>query len=321
MEDLRVLFIHPEEEECDAFRHACLGQNFKVETVPNLDEAESKLQEYRYEMVFVCRKYVPEHIIEFIKGLNQRFPDTECVMGVQTLTKGDLIHYQNSDVTYRMYLEPVNYRTDLLPLIENTMLTANSRMIEASDKGATLKEKGWKESRSVLLKLVSMPDFTEPDVLEGITERYHKLCMTSYSRITDVQNELKDLYLGHSNMSVNWNVTENARRVLEYTDNAPKLNMARVMIMIAIEEVMALSAGYKFSSTINLDVTRKGARVTVQSMMSNKPSPSGNEFSEKNRHIVDEVDGICKELCQMWEGSDEFPAGMWMHNRDVIFDA
>ena len=100
MEELRVLFIHPEEEECDAFRHACMGQNFKVETVPNLEEAEGKLAEYRYEMVFVCRKYAPEEVLGFIKDLNQRFPDTECIMGVQTLTKGDLIHYQNLVLLY-----------------------------------------------------------------------------------------------------------------------------------------------------------------------------------------------------------------------------
>jgi hypothetical protein len=321
MEELRVLFIHPEEEECDAFRHACMGQNFKVETVPNLEEAEGKLAEYRYEMVFVCRKYAPEKVLDFIKNLNQRFPDTECIMGVQTLTKGDLIHYQNSDVSYRMYLEPVNYRVDLMPLIENTMLMASARMVEASDKGASLKEKGWNEARSVLLKLVSTPDSDDLNVLMGITDRYHKLCMATYSRISEIQDELKELYISHSNLTVNWNITENARRVLEYTDNTPKLNMTRVVVMIAIEEALALSGGYKFSSTVGLDVTRNGVRVTVQSMMSNKPSPSGNEYSAKNLGIVNEVDGVCNELCQMWGHSDEFPAGMWMHIRDVIFDA
>ncbi|MCR4782833.1 MAG: hypothetical protein K5851_08860 [Lachnospiraceae bacterium] len=322
MEELRVLFIHPETAECDAFRRTCLDEDFKVETVPSIEEARILLKEYTYEMVFLNRKYDPEDIINFIEELNERFPNTVCVMGVQTLTKGDLIHYQNSNVSYRMYLEPVNYRVDLLPLIQNTMLQARARIIEASDAGAKKKEKAWKTGRNIMLSLIPESDSEDgSDFLRGVLDKYHKISMSSITRIQDFLNENKELFRTYSNLTINFNVTESARRVLEYTDSQPKLNLTRVMTMILCEESRALASGYKVTCTVTIDMSRNGPRVTAQSMLSNKPGTTGNEYSTKNKIIRDAADGISNDMCELWDVTDDFPAGMWMHTRDVVFDA
>ena len=322
MDDLRVLFVHQEEEECDSFRRACFDEDFKVDTVPNLFEARKQLEEYSYEMVFVNRRFEAEDLIDFINEWNQKSPDTECVMGVTTLTKGDLIHYQNSDVSYRMYIEPANYRLDLLPFIQNTMLDARARIMGELDAGAKRKEKAYHEAQALLLSLLPDPESEEGSYfVKEVLMKYHQISMNTISRVSEFKDEMKELFRSGSKVTINWNVKENAIRILEYVDATQKMNMARIMTMIALEEAEALGGGYQVTSTVNMEGNRDGIRLTVQSMITSKPGASGNEYSPRNKNILNEMNGICDELCSNYSASDEFPAGMWMHTRDVIFDA
>lgn len=105
--DLRVLFIHPVETERDSFRRSCMDEDFKVDTASDIAEAYKYMENHDYDMVFLNRKLGGEEITKLVEDLKTKNPNVECVIGVQTITKADLLQYQNETGFYHMYLEQI----------------------------------------------------------------------------------------------------------------------------------------------------------------------------------------------------------------------
>jgi hypothetical protein len=190
------------------------------------------------------------------------------------------------------------------------------------DAGAKRKENAYREAVAILLSLFPDPDREDGShFMKDVLNKYHNISMGTVAKVTEMQDEIKGLFRDGSKLSIKWNIKENAIRILEYTDAIQKMNLSRLLITVLLEEGESLGGGYSVSSTVNLEGHRNGLKLNVQSMISTKPGPSGNELSQKNKYIVSEMDGICSELCSEFASYDEFPAGMWMHTREIIYDA
>jgi len=320
---LRILFVHPLQAECDSFRRMLLDEDLIVDTVNDLASARTLCRDNNYEMVFVNRRFENDDVLKFIDQVSEKFPDAEIVMGIQAINKVEFIHYKNENRKYRIYLEPVNYRAELLPFIENTMGNARIRLLNKSDKEASEKEKSWKEYQNLLLSLLNVKKESRTGFAEQVLSKYHIISMSSIKTVSDLKNEIHELFITNSELSLNWQIRDNAIRILEYADAEDKMFISRVMVMAAIMEAVSLSDGYKVNSSVMLEGHRRGLHLSVQSMITAKPGDEGSNstFSLRNERIMNEADGL---FCVNGEENtrrDDFPAGMWMHTRDVIYTA
>lgn len=76
--DLRVLFIHPVENERDSFRRSCLDEDFNVDTASDIAEAYNYMENHDYDMVFVNRKLGGEEITKLVNAVKGQ--ESKCRM-------------------------------------------------------------------------------------------------------------------------------------------------------------------------------------------------------------------------------------------------
>lgn len=320
---LRILFVHPVQAECDSFRRMLLDEDFMVDTVNDLASARALLKDNSYEMVFVNRRFENDDVLRFIDEVSEKFPDAEIVMGIQSINKVEFIHYKNENRKYRIYLEPVNYRAELLPFIENTMENVKIRLLNKSDKEAEEKEKSWHACQDLLLSLLNGGSESGTGFASQVLSKYHMISMSGLKTVSDLKNEIHELFISNSELSLNWQIRDNAIRVLEYADAEDKMFITRVLVMSSIMEAVSLSQGYKVNSSVMLEGHRKGLHLSVQSLITAKPGEEGSNstFSLRNERIMNEADGLFSVNGEESSRRDDFPAGMWMHTRDVIYTA
>lgn len=316
--DLRILFIHPVETERDSFRRACMDEDFKVDTASDMEEAKKLIDEHKYEMIFFNRKLGGEEITSFLSQIRANNPSVECVMGAPTLTKADLLYYQNETGLYHMYLEPVNYRKDLLPLIETFMLEAKARVMGQINQGAKECEGRWTAFQELLVSTLPGKKGSVGHLYAiNVLRHYHQMSMTDVMYISELQKEISDSYSNHKELQIKWDIKESARRVLEYRDAVQKLIIARILCQVVCAESIALADGYKTELTILLEGSKGGVHIHSQVAVS-RPYKSDDE---KINIITNETNGIFEKFCTEHSQSDDTPGGLWIHSQDGIFDA
>ncbi len=315
--DLRVLFIHPVENERDSFRRSCLDEDFNVDTASDIAEAYNYMENHNYDMVFVNRKLGGEEITKLVNAVKAKNPNAECVMGVQSINKADLLQYQNETGFYHMYLEPVNYRKDLLPLVENFMLESKARMMGKINQGAKESEARWNKLQDFLVStLPGKKDSVGHLYAYNVLRHYHQMSMTSIMYISELQKEIADSYSNHKELHVTWDVGDSARRILEYKDADQKLLVTRILCQVCCAEAVALADGYKVDISIKLDVGRHVIHIHSQAVISRLYKSD----DDKLIIISSETDGIFSKFCSEYTVKDELPGGIWIHTRDGIFD-
>ena len=315
--DLRVLFIHPVETERDSFRRSCMDEDFKVDTASDIAEAYKYMENHDYDMVFLNRKLGGEEITKLVEDLKTKNPNVECVLGAQTITKVDLLQYQNETGFYHMYLEPVNYRKDILQLVENFMLESKARMMGQINQGAKESEARWNKFQDFLVStLPGKKDSVGHLYAYNVLRHYHQMSMINIMYISELQKEIADSYSNHKELHVTWDIRESARRVLEYKDSARKLIVARILCQVCCAEAVALADGYNVDISVTLDVSRNGIDIHAQTATSR----AYNSDDDKQTTISSETDGIFAKFCSEYTVKDELPGGIWIHTRDGIFD-
>lgn len=132
--DKNVLFIHSRQEEIDAFRGALEGTPFVVDTTSDGKEALVMLQKKAYGVVITNRAVEGADGGTIIQYVSKHLPQTKCILNAIALNKGDLQYFINEMQVYRIFLAPVHYRSEMLPVIEEIMINYESQYLEYTEE-------------------------------------------------------------------------------------------------------------------------------------------------------------------------------------------
>ncbi len=164
-----ILFINNREQERIAFRGALVDTPFVVDLAETGEDGIHFLEQKEYGVV-VCDRYKQDHVIAYIY---EHCPNTFCILNAVTLNKADLQFYLNERHVYRIFLAPVDYRQDMLSVIQQAMLDYQVLKTDAGEKQKKEQQKVEKEAAlQAALKVLGEQDMKWKDVER--TSQYFK---------------------------------------------------------------------------------------------------------------------------------------------------
>ena len=127
-----IIFIHPLQEECDAFTRVCLENEYEVTAVSDGEEALALLRDQTFAIAVVSRRMKGEEVAHILTAL-EAHPETAIILGAAAISKSDLIYFFNRRKVYRIYLEPIDYRTEMLNILDAAMLDVEVKAANRQD--------------------------------------------------------------------------------------------------------------------------------------------------------------------------------------------
>lgn len=251
MEDttFKILFVHPNMDDCDKIRRTLIDEEeCEVEVAGSIKKAKSLLEEYSYNMLILNRKFNSESFSEFLSYIEENFKDMECVIGVQKLSKADLIHYQNHAKKYRLYLEPVDYTKEILPMVQNEILLSKIKNMDALFKRSIEREDIFKKDIDVMISLIDIKgEFPKraQDYYKRILTMYHDIAISNSNieNLSDIESEIKSLSKLFLKADIKWiKDDKELRNFLSKKEKGEKRFNLAIIASILVNEAIELSA-------------------------------------------------------------------------------
>lgn len=151
----RLLFINQSEEEINEFKNAIAHKKFLVDTARNGTDAATLMEQNHYGVV-ILDMYLKgsggEHIIKY---MNERHPDTVCIVYTYNLTRGQLAFLLNNRNIFRIFLSPANFLEEMIPAIEEAFNIYKMNIVQREEdkeieRMVFAKEKSIEEKNFVL---------------------------------------------------------------------------------------------------------------------------------------------------------------------------
>lgn len=255
-----IIFIHPLQEECDAFTRVCLENEYEVTAVSDGEEALAILRDQTFAIAVVSRRMKGEEVAHILTAL-EAHPETAIILGAAAISKSDLIYFFNRRKVYRIYLEPIDYRTEMLNILDAAMLDVEVKAANRQDQVVEEKQ----QMMDLLMDLMySQVPKEDRKLMKDILEVFMNLCIHQPTYVLDGTKRLEENFRGRSKLDLQIDVQNNARNVLEQSGQERRKILFTFLCGLLGEGVLSCSSKKKGALRIMAENSRNGIHLIAQ---------------------------------------------------------
>lgn len=265
----RILFVHPDEREIEKMKDVVSSLlEVELDTSSSLIGAKIYLSKKPYDMLFLNRKFDSDILSDFITYIENNYKKMECVLGVVTLSKADFIHYQNTKKKYRLYLEPVDYEKEIIPMIQNQIIISKAKILDRISDSVKDREKTLKEDMNLMLSLIDIKRNKKSrfNFYKKLIDLYHEIAL-SISNIEDFDDILSEinLLLKDCNIKTEFNIDIASSSLLKEEKEVNKrFNLLVIAVFLSMEASYLSEKDSKSTISFNIEMHDNGIFLSVK---------------------------------------------------------
>lgn len=145
----RLLFISKYPDIISEFVDAMGGKEIEIDAASNGIEAAAKLKKKEYQVIVTGLSmdgYNGEQIITY---LNKEFPHTVCIIYTTNISPAQLHFFINERNVFRVFLRPVNFRTEFSQALEEAFEYYDIR-VKDKEEAAERKQELEKKKKAIV---------------------------------------------------------------------------------------------------------------------------------------------------------------------------